>query len=232
MKKHLSMILLAALLVLGCNKESYYHTMGINYPKAYKTVYADQDLDSVVIFVTDNFSLTSSATWVHLPEGTENTQVENYYRVVYQLTAIVNFDANSTGEVREAVITLHSMGSDDWDHTAYTKFYQDTLLNITNPLPAYSYKDGTKTGAAFLDSLYAVQEPDTLKFHAYGNWTLSDSEFVHPRVTAGVAGDQKVVLDIDPNATEEERETVVVLTSRGVSNKVKYIQKVTKDESV
>lgn len=231
--KKLFLIALTTLLIWGCNKESYYHTMGIVYPNAYKTVYADQDLDSVVIFVTDNFSLTTNVDWLHLPEGAENTQVESYYRVVYQVKVNATFDANTTNKVREALITLHSSGSDDWDHTAYTKFFQDTLLNITNPLPAYSYKDGTKTGAAFLDSLYASQEPDTLKFHAYGNWTLTFPEdgFVHPRVTAGTEGDQKVVLDIDDNPAEERREMEVVLTSRGVSNKVRYIQRAKEIES-
>ena len=228
MKKHLSIIALATLLLWGCDKESYYHTMGIIYPNGYKALYADQNVDSVVIFVTDNFSLTSNASWAKLPSGADNTEVKNVYRVVYHLVALVNLDANTTGEVREAIITLHSSGSDDWDHTAYTRFYQDTLLNITNPLPAYSYKDGTKTGAAFLDSIAAVQDPDTLKFHSYGDWSLTDGEFIHPRVMSGSAGDYAVVLDVDANTVEEERETVVVLTSRGVSNKVRYIQKAAK----
>ena len=231
MKKILLPLMALAILLTGaCNKESYYHTMSVVKPVQAGIVFADQEIDTLQFYTTDNFTLTSNADWAVVPDTMKSGKIKNYYHQVWVVTSPIVFDANTTGSPRTAQISIKCFGDDDWDNTGTATFHQISWLDITRPLPKYSYKERVVTGATFEAEDSATQVTDTLVFYVFNKWTLTDGDFVHPEVLSGNPGENKVALRVEQNASTTSRETSIMLTSRGVKTSIKYTQKGKKEE--
>ena len=218
----------AGLLFYSCNKDSYYHSLGLMYPTSYQSaiLYGDKTADSLVFYTTDNFELSAyESPWIIIPESMKSGKIPNMYSV--RVSVGLKFEPNTTGKIRTGGIRVRSYGSDNWDNTAYATYYQTYWHNISRPQPAYSYEDHVVTGAAFRDSLKASQTADTLVFYAHDRWTISGGSFVHAdELKSGFAGQQRVPLRIDANLIGGERKDTLILTSdKGVSTRIEYIQK-------
>lgn len=212
---------LVATLFTACNKESYYHTMGIQIPQGVALIDADQTLDSVVFNTTDNFQLSSNAEWLIVPDSMLSGKIPNYYHMVWIVNSPLVVTPNTTGKMRTAQLTVRCFGEDDWDQSSVATYHQLHWLDITHPSPNYAYKDGAITDAAFVMTDSATQVTDTLRFNVHGKWTLTGGgNFVHPVVAEGEPGTQKVGLAIDPNPNTTERQEQMVLTSNGVSTTI------------
>ena len=227
----LPLVVLVLFLTGACNKESYYHTMSVIKPVQAGIVFADQQYDTVSFYTTDNFTLTSNDDWAVVPDSMKSGKIRNYYKQVWMVTSPIIFDANTTGKPRLTTIAINCYGDDDWNQTASATFYQLSWLDISRPLPKYSYVERTVTGAAFEAEDSATQITDTLCFYVYDNWTLTDGEFVHPKTLSGQSGENKVAVDVEVNATTASRETTITLTSRGVATPIKFTQKAKKEDS-
>ncbi len=234
MRKHILPLMAIAMLALGaCDKESYYHTMSIIKPVQASIVFADQQFDTLEFYTTDNFTLTSKVDWAVVPDTSKSGKIPNYYKQVWIVSTPIVFDANTTGSPRTAGININCFGDDDWNQTATATFHQLSWLDITQPVPKYSYKDRVVTDATFEAEDSATQITDTLRFNVYDNWTLTDGDFIHPQTLSGAPGEHKVALDMTANTDTVPRETTLKLTSRGITIPIKYTQKakkVKKDE--
>lgn len=230
-KQILPCMALVAALFVACNKESYYHTMGVQYPQSIAIIDADQTMDSVVFATTDNFQLSSDAGWMTVPDSMKTGRIQNYYHVVWEVRSPLLFEPNTTGRMRTALLSIRCIGDDDWDQTSTATFRQTHWLNITSPSPNYAYNEGVITDAAFLLTDSATQVADTLRFLVHGNWALTEGAFVHPTALQGEPGTHSVGLAIDPNPTYGEREEQIVLTSNGVSTSITVKQKGRKEDA-
>lgn len=230
-KSFLSCVALVATLFVACNKESYYHTMGLQYPQSIAVVDADQTLDSVVFATTDNFNLTSNADWMTVPDSMRSGRIQNVYQMIWMVASPLVFETNTTGKIRTALLTIHCTGANEWDQSATATYKQLHWLNITVPAPNYAYKDGDITDAAFVMTDSATQVSDSLCFRVHGNWTLTEGAFVHPTTVEGEAGKNIVRLTIDPNLSADERQEQIVLTSNGISTPIVVKQKGRKEET-
>ncbi len=219
--------LVSLVFISSCKKESYYHWVALAHPTANQVavVAADQTLDSVLFYTTDKtFISPVSSSWISIDEDKKVFNVENYYRYVWLVSTPLNFAPNTTGEPRKGTVQIHSVGEDDWDATCDAVYFQLSWHDITMPAPKYSYKDSEVIGAVFEATDSATQVADTLKFVAYGNWTLTDGSFAHPQSLAGEPGEQKVIVRLDENTATTDRDEEISLSSNGVATKVKFIQ--------
>lgn len=230
-------ILLPAMLLMlmafaACNKESYYHTASITRPLPVGLVYADQDIDTMEFYTTDNFTITTSQSWATIPDTIQSGKIPNIYRMIWTVVAPVVFEPNTTGDIRTVYVYVNINADDNWNWTASTAFRQVSWLEISRPAPNYSYKDRVITGVAFecKDSAHFVT--DTLEFYTNGPWTLSvpTSSFARPESTSGSAGQNKIPVTLDPNDGLADRDVTVSLTSRGVTTPIKFTQFGKKEE--
>lgn len=228
MKKFLLPCLaLAAFILASCDKESYRHEIDVMYPEplTVAVVMADQPTDSLIFVTSDNFRITSQASWITVPDTIREGKINYNYFYAWIVPAIMSFEPNTTGEIRTGMVSVNSYGDDGWNQTATATYTQLAWLDITQPQPNYAYNEGIITKAAFELSDSATQVADTLKFRVYGDWTLTEGTFVHPAATAGVIGAHTVVLAIDPNTTTGERCDTIKLVSRGVTTPIAVKQK-------
>ncbi|MBR1789645.1 MAG: hypothetical protein IJ762_10760 [Bacteroidaceae bacterium] len=227
MKKYLFTAVAAGLTLLaGCTKESYYHSLAVLYPSqgTMALSYADQPTDTLVFVTTDNFSISPDADWLAVPDSMKEGRIENYYRNVWQVTSVVLLTPNTTGKIRTGNLGIHTWGSDDWNQTASATYQQLPWLDVSRPVPAYAYEENRITGVAFVATDSATQVTDTLQFKVYGDWTLTDGKFVHPKVMSGEAGTISVAVDIDPKTDSAERRDSLTLTSCGVTTGIVFKQ--------
>lgn len=224
-------LLLAVLSIItaSCSKDSYYHNMAIIYPSGGKILYADQDLDSVVLYTTDSYQASSSVAWLSIPTDRTAGKIENYYRYVWQVSIPVQLEANTTEKTRTALVAVHTFGSDDWKQTGTVTFYQLPWVDVYSPVPSYSYVEGIPTAASFLATDSATQVSDTLKFYVYDKWTLSDGSFVHPTAIMGEKGDNVIALMLDSNTTKGERHDTLTLVIRGIKTRIAFKQEAPKE---
>lgn len=226
MRKYLlASLALVAMMFTSCKKESSYHTMSINYPLGMKYVYADQKLDSVLFNTTDNFQVSSNASWATINDKDAIGQIPNSYRFVWVVSVPIHFSENTGEGLRAAEISVRTFDNDEWDNTGRVNFTQFPWHDIYMPSPSYSYNNSVVTKAYFEAEDSATQEADTLKFYVYNKWTLTDGTFVHPEVTSGEAGDNVVTLHLDPNTTASKREDELRLqTAGGATSVIKFTQ--------
>ena len=227
MKKYLfTAVAVGLMLIAGCTKESYYHSVAVLYPSqgTLALSYADQPTDTLVFVTTDNFSISPNADWLAVPDSMKEGRIENYYRNVWQVTSVVLLSPNTTGQIRTGNLSIHTWGNDDWNQTASATYQQLPWLNVSRPVPAYAYTENRITGAAFVATDSATQVTDTLQFQVHGNWTLSDGVFVHPKELSGEAGTVTVAVDIDPKTDPAERRDSLTLTCRGVTTGIVFKQ--------
>lgn len=229
MKKiHLFLVFASIALMMACNKESYYHDMGVTYPYPSERglVYADQLLDSVVFISTDNFVVSTNEKWITIPEDKAKGDIPYAYRSVWVVSVPLYFEPNTTGKPRSGNVMVQSYGDDDWNTTATASYFQLSWIHITQPTPIYDYVNNEFTNAHFEAKEPAtLSVPDTLKFEAHGAWNITEgTSFVHPQQLSGSEGFIKLPLDVDNNESAEERNDAVTLTINGVSTEIKFVQ--------
>ena len=181
----LPVILLVLVAFAACNKESYYHTMSLIKPIQVGIVFADQDIDTMSFYTTDNFSITTNQSWATIPDTIQSGKIPNVYRMVWTVVAPVVFEPNTSGKIRDVSVQIQVSGGNDWNQVATATFRQLSWLSINRPVAKYSYLERVVTGAEFECVDSATQISDTLEFYTYGPWTLSDGTFAHPEITQG-----------------------------------------------
>lgn len=237
MKKYFYAAMAAfGLLLTSCSKESSYHALGVVYPSSTQPalLYADQVSDSLLFYTTDNFQISvKEATWIQVPDSMKSGNITNYYRTVFYVPVYLTFEANTSGKPRTGNITIRSYDNDDWDNIATAAYYQVAWHNVLQPAPTYqSGSDGVITSASFKKTVAATQETDTIVFHAYGKWTLTDGGFIHVEkgLQTGGEGEHVLPVTLDVNATTENRTSTLVLSSNGVSTPIEYTQEAPETE--
>ena len=64
-----------------------------------------------------------------------------------------------------------------------------------------------------------------VKFETFGSWTLqAQGELLEPLQTTGPAGTHTVRFALKPNTTDVQRTDTLLLTSRGVTDKIPVVQ--------
>ncbi|MCD8318624.1 MAG: hypothetical protein LUC45_07220 [Paraprevotella sp.] len=211
-------VALTFVLFTSCsNKENSYDFAQILYPQGSGSVlYADQTVDTLRFATTYDWSVSTTADWLHFnPDSMAVTVPDGYYM---EQRLMVGVDVNNTDTLRSAYVYFHADGK--VLTTSYTQF---NYLNIKRPIRHNS-------GFVLRDS--ASQERDSLVFRTYGNdWTLGlkDSSPAWVRladdaVTSGRAGTYVVYYQLEPNTTTAERTAALELKSRGVSTEIEIKQ--------
>lgn len=209
MKKSFFLIpLLVSVLIIACNKETEYHQTRFLRPGVTALcVYADQEWDSISFETTESYLLSSDASWCVIPN--EYKEFKNpYSNAIVQCYAWLQFEANKTGDIRNAVIHL---GAGDYSIDAYV--IQVPYLCVTSPSRVNEQLNPLICDADVTSA--------TLKFTTYSQWTLTtEADWLTLGTTAGAAGDSQVTVTLQPNTTTADRSATVVLTSRGVAQNI------------
>ncbi len=210
MKKYLFLIpLLASLLTIACNKETEYHQTRFLRPGITALrVYADQKVDSISFETTESYELSSNASWCIVPD--EYKSLKNpYTNAIILCYAWLQFEANTTGSNREAIIHL---GAGDYSIDAYV--VQVPYLCVTSP---------ARLNEQLLPLTCAADaESAKLCFTTFDSWTLTtEADWLTIGEPNGfVVENKEVTLTLQPNTTTADREATVVLTSRGVAQNI------------
>lgn len=237
MKKFGSALLMGlSVLFLGsCVKDSYRHGAELVHPAAgyYSILYADQTEDSVVFNSFDSYTVSTDASWIKVDSAMAAMKVENSYWYWYEFHVPLTMTPNTTGISREGIVNVKSFGDDDWNTTLQASYLQLPCHNVLRPAPDYGeYTTYPKTATFELkDSAFVVL--DSLKFHAYDDWTLSQQseDFVHFNVTSGTKGMQVIKLTLDENTASKDRVEKLTLTSKsGFSTEIKVTQLAVKED--
>lgn len=209
MKKTIFTLSLAvmALMIVSCNNESEYHTTDIPYP--YHFMFADHTLDSLVYITTEPHTLSTEASWCTL-DVSYIASLNEYIRThegIYTLSAIMQFEPNTTGKTRDASIHINA-----GEYSSVGLFRQLSSLNITRPVRLF--ESSSLNDSLMALTVDAVASTDSVCFTVEGNWTLTAPEgsFVSLERTVGKAGDNYVRLTVPAN-TGDERKTTLELTT-------------------
>lgn len=237
MKKLFYAVLAVFVLLLNsCDKDNSFHSFGIIYPSVYQpaVLYADQTIDSLVFTTTDNFQVSvPEATWITVPDSMKSGNIPNSYRMLIYVPVYLTFETNPSGKVRTGNVIVRSFDNDEWDERATATYYQYSWLNIISPEPTYgALKDGIPEEVSFKTTVNAEQQTAMIEFQAYGDWKLSDGDFLHVEkgLQEGRAGRFELPIQIDANVTSTSRTGVIVLTSNGISTPIEYTQEAPKSE--
>ena len=221
-----SALLLASVMMhmVSCNKDTSFHAASVDYPY-FGTLFADQTQDSIIFTTTDDWSLLTPHSWIHIQGNTTGTVKEPM--AIYTLCNKVNFDENTTDSTRLGYIELHSY------YKSAATYVQLGFIDIT--YPAYKVKSyygnsnvPTKVTFALTDSSY--MKTDSICFKARKNWTLEiksddNKTWVTADKTSGQPGKQKITLSMEENLSTEPREVKAILTSGQVKNEITICQK-------
>lgn len=210
--------LLSLATLTSCDKGNEYHSTAIYYPSSGRAmVYADQTADSLQFVSTESWQLTSNASWCTIPSAYSKftNPVAN---ALVEFSCPINFEPNQTGDWRLAIVTIGA-----GEYTTQTGYYQAPHLHLLRPGRAYN-ADGFPTElVALTDS--ATWTTDSVKFETFGSWTLqAQGELLEPLQTTGPAGTHTVRFALKPNTTDVQRTDTLLLTSRGVTDKIPVVQ--------
>ena len=119
-----------------------------------KQVYADQQVDSVKVISTDNWTFTTDATWLTATnKNNETAPFTINVPVGYIVTEPIYFSIqpNTTGAMRSAVLTATS--ESDKIGAVNQLLTQAPYLNISTPICAKTNVDGTTKYTFTLDGI-------------------------------------------------------------------------------
>ncbi len=207
-------VLALVALVAACGKGNEYHQTRFLRPgESALYVFADQQRDSVSFVSTESYVLSSNVSWCEVANGYESLNIP-YSNALVDCYAWLEFEANTTGEQRGGILHL---GAGDYSIDAY--FVQLPYLCVTSP---------SRFSQELLPlTCEATAEQATLKFKVFATWTLAleeEADWLQLEKTAGSEGEQEVGLTLQPNTTTEDRTATLILTSRGVTEKITIIQ--------
>lgn len=240
MKKQLIMLPCAciAIALASCNKESYRHAISIAYPNPVSVVYGDQTADSIVFDTFDSYEVKAYETaWIrvlHSYDYPSQATIQNSYYNSFRCTVQLQIEANTTQKARNGYVAVRSYG-DDWDQTGHAYYKQYGWHNVQKPAPVFKYDDNNMIETCTFEATdSALQLADTLRFVAYDAWTLetAPNSFVTTSRTQGQRGPVTLVMQVEPNPTQDERSTSMKLKSQnGVTTTIVFKQKAPKKEA-
>lgn len=221
MKKIVLYMGLIAIITVACSKGNETHQSTLMRP-AYNAslwLWADQEWDSIAFVTTESYTLSASDTWCKIPNGrdTVNNPYSNTF-VSYVLP--IRFEENTTGKGRFGYIKVNA-----GDYSIVASIYQSPYLNITKP-SRYS-KDGLNYELNELTAA-ATDNSAEIAFTAYDVWSLAvqDGSWITlPAENTGINGSHTVTVTLSSNTDTKERRDTLLLTSRGVTNKIPIVQK-------
>lgn len=210
-------VAVAALLFTACEKKgNSYEFAQILYPSyAGKLLYADQTEDSIKFATTFDWTLSLGADWVSAnPDSMYGVVPDGYYMIN---KVPLHFDVNTTDTARTTTVGFNADGK-----TLLSYYKQVHYLNIKRPL---------RQNYEFLLTDSAYRQKDSIMFTVYGAWTLAFKgetpdwvKFDENTAMSGKAGTYKLIYTIEPNASDETRNTVLSLTSKSVVTDIKIRQ--------
>lgn len=220
-------------LLTSCIKDTYRHQVSVVYPANLSVLYADQTSDSVKFLTFDSFQAKSYETdWIEVLNTKNNpssAEIQNSYYNCYEVCVKLAVDPNTSSKARNGYVSIRSFSKlDDWDQTAHAYFKQLGWHNVMRPEPKYGLDDNQSVKTCtFVSKDSALQVVDTLRFVAYTDWTLEqpDESFIKSAVTEGKAGNNTLLLTLEPNTSSEERSADLKLKSKnGVTTVITYNQ--------
>ncbi len=235
-----TLLIPCAILALGltsCMKDSYRHTISIAYPNPVSVVFGDQTADSIIFDTFDSYEVKSyQSEWIkvlHTMDKPSHATIQNTYYNLVRCAVDLQIEPNTTQKARNGYVSVRSYGN-DWDQTGHAYYKQYGWHNVQKPNPVYKYDSNEMIESCTFESNdSALQTADTLRFVAYDNWTLDvePNSFVKAPRTEGESGAVTLVMQVEPNATEQDRSTTMKLKSQsGVVTTVVYKQKAMKKE--
>lgn len=198
------------------------------YNTMYLEMYADQTIDSLFVFSYDSWEASilwnQYSPWFSITPD-KGTLPTGYLSTVTNMR--VTAQPNATGKGRGGAVMLSTNNPNENNKVGMT-VWQYGWLNITVPQPTYSSQKLEEAVATFKMDLAAETMTASMAFRNFAQATLtSDADWLivpdeSKSLEPGVHG---VRLSLLPNATTDNREAHVTLTSNGVSNVVTYTQK-------
>ena len=220
MKKNLLILscVVIASLSIACNEESEYHSTSIYYPHSGRAmVYADQPYDSLWFVTTESWTVTSNVPWCTIQESIADVN-NPYSNTLIEVCGAVFFEPNQTGDWRSAIITVGG-----GDYVAQVAYFQAPHLHLIRPSRSYD-ENGFPTNVYTLTDS-ATWTVDSVTFETFDNWKLqSKGTMLQPMETTGKAGTHTVKFQMSKNLTSEKRTDTLLLTSRGITDKIPVVQ--------
>ena len=216
-----SALLLASVMMhmVSCNKDTSFHAASVDYPY-FGTLFADQTQDSIIFTTTDDWSLLTPHSWIHIQGNTTGTVKESM--AIYTLCNKVNFDENTTDSTRIGHIQLNSY------YNLAAAYIQYGFINITHPdykVESFYGNSRVPTKVSFTIADSANVSTDSICFIAQKDWKLEiknegGDAWVAASKTQGNAGKQSIRLSLTQNPGTQDRETKAILTSGTVKNEI------------
>ncbi len=227
MKKLLLATLLGVLSLTACESENEFHQT--SFDKSGIVMYADQVVDSVLLFYSDNWTATlADGSWVNLLSVTKNDQgtivssekvgmlsgTSQKDALLISTPIYVTAEPNATGVMRYATLNVSS------HENASIMITQLPMLNVTYPY--YRFKEGTEISSENLiyeDDLVASSTEGKVICTIYreGATLTSDAAWCTPEISDLSVGTNTIMLILEPNTTPLLRTATLTLTSGGVS---------------
>jgi len=234
---------LALVLFAACGDSEYEQHRGYFYPQVtggIRTFYADQQTDSTVFYCTDNWTLTNTADWLTVKQGTQVNNVTVSVPAGYLVGTKLDltFQPNTTGEMRGTTLTAVTASSDLGSISQY--FAQSPYLNISSltAMDKFQNEEGK-------DCYYQLIIPSSgkmltganpsLSFRLYtGDGTLTSSQsWCVPQKTSDFSygetnNTNTVSLTVGENTAATARVATLSLTSEGITTHIDVIQEAAK----
>ena len=212
------------MMLTACDKETYRHAISVLRPSSgrYGVAYADQPSDSIVFSTFDSYrAIVGSAPWLTIDPQMAQCEIPNNYWYCWEVVLPLDLQPNTSGETRDAVVSINTYGADDWNQTVQVGYLQLGWLNVTRPVANVGTYTSFPRKADFLLTDSATQVADSLVFSVYGDWSVSTtSTFIHLAQTEGVKGNNVVHFTLDVNEDTSDRNDTIKLTSRGVTTPI------------
>lgn len=218
MKKLLFPLLSIGLLMASCIKDEGNHLTQIVSPNGASFLYADQPSDTLWYRTTERHTLTSSASWLRPVDDIIST-IKFQDDFLWDLKIPVLFEPNTTGQFRTGSVRINA-----GDYSAGAYFAQTPFLMVTRPMRIIN--SNTLEVIQFgplADSAFVTV--DSISFTTFDSWTLSNGQWATPAQNSGSAGTHTIRIDLQPyESTEVDRRDTLLLTSRGVTDRIPLLQ--------
>ena len=227
-------------LALGsCNEETGTHLSQFIYPNSnshpyylgYQPVYADQPSDSVIFATTEDWRLRleysdNTGGWCTLPPELMANDFKIQENAIYSMGGTARFAPNTTGHKRRVLITL-----DAGEYDCSAGFVQLPYLCVSRPM-RFVITNATETSLTSRDSIAtliaeASTLSDSIRFRVYDGWRLSvkPTSWISLRQNVGQPGQHTVIIDYQPNLTNQARLDTIFLTSGAVADTIPVLQR-------
>ena len=196
-------------------------------------LFADQTEDSVKFYTFDSWQTTPQSDWISIA-GDSRGDIKYDYSKRYLCRVDVSLKPNTTGCTRQGRVLIES-----YEYSSYAFFTQLGMLDVRHP--DYTVKEYFDISTLLPETVEHVlidstgSGVDSICFRVYKDWTLTfedsakpdwidwgtnTSEIIDEKKIGGRPGRNRVNLTLEPNTTENERETTLLLTSGEVVNPI------------